>query len=362
MNIILFIVVLSVLVFVHELGHFLFAKMTNTKVHSFAIGFEPTLFKKKIGETTYKLNLIPFGGYVRIHGQDDPAEVTEDRDRAYFAKPIWAKLGILIGGILFNLIFAWLLLSAALGMGTPEVVTDNNESELSNISTRILAVQPNSVSQLAGIQVGDEVLGLSFNGEVVENPSTTKLISLVESDSSGVFSFSVKDTQGELREADIVPVITAGSERPLLGLSVERVGDRELGFFASLGQGLVTTRQMVRDTVEAFRGLITDAVGGRADVSSLTGPVGLVGMVGDAASYGFSYLLFFTALISINLAVLNLIPFPALDGGQILFVLIEGIIRRPIPHKVASIVNMAGFAILILLMVSVTVFDVVKLL
>ena len=357
MNIILFIIILSVLVFINELGHFLFAKMTNTKVHSFAIGFEPTLLKKKIGETTYKLNLIPFGGYVRIHGQDGTEEITEDKHRAFLTKPVWAKIGILIGGVFFNVIFAWLLLSTALMAGTPSVVEPGSTSDLTDVSTRILAVGPNSPIAQAGIEVGDEVVKIDHVGVTHEEPNTKLLVELLEENPEAPFTFHFADKPAAIVTAEVPP----GGSDPKLGLSIEAIGTKKLGFFPALKEGFQDTRQMTQDTIAAFVSLITDAFRGSADVSSLTGPVGLVGMVGDAASYGISYLLFFTALISINLAVLNLIPFPALDGGQILFVLIEAVIRRPINPKVANIVNMLGFGILMLLMISVSVFDIVKL-
>ena len=361
MNILLFIVVLSVLVFVHELGHFLFAKMTKTKVHSFAIGFQPTLLKKKIGETTYKLNLIPFGGYVRIHGQDPEEEITEDLDRAYYTKPVWAKLGILIGGVFFNIVFAWILISAALSIGTPVVATDENRAELTNISNRILTVQTGSAGSDAGLEPGMQVESVTFQGIDYEKPNTEALIELVKIDPTGVFTFNVLDSN-EPKSISVTPEPVIGSDLPKLGLAVENIGDKKIPFHKALVRGIKDTREMSNETVKAFIGLIKDAVSGGADVSTLTGPVGLVGHVGDAASYGLAFLLFFTALISINLAVLNMIPFPALDGGQILFVLIEAVIRRPINPKVARWLNMAGFALLMLLMVSVTVFDIVKIL
>lgn len=363
MNIILFVIVLSVLVFVHELGHFLFAKMAKIKVISFAIGFQPTLFKKKIGETTYRLNAIPFGGYVRIHGQNIEEELKgKDLDKTYFSKPALSKIGFLTGGVLFNIIFAWLLLSFSLMLGTPTILTESNKNEIIDVSTRILSVGSGSSAEKAGIRVGSEVAGITLSGALHEDITTEKLASLVEQNPNESFVFEIINNDGQTQEIKVRPSLIPGNNKPLLGLSVEPVGNQKLPIYKALWIGLKNTHELSKDTLNSFIGLIKQAVKGQADVSTLTGPVGLVGLVGDAASYGLTYLLFFTALISINLAVLNLIPFPALDGGQVLFVLIEKIIGRPIPLKVSNVINIAGFALLIILMVSVTVFDFVKIL
>ena len=360
MSIIIFIIILSVLVFVHELGHFLFAKWSGTKVHSFAIGFEPTLWKKKVGDTTYKINAIPFGGYVRIHGQDREEELPGKPGEAMYEKPLIAQLGILFGGIFFNLVFAWLLLSATLMLGSPQIVAPADLADYPDATWNLLAVSPGSPASEAGLAAGEELQSLRVGAESYDYLDTAGLATLVNQYSSDVFTFSVLRGE-EVVDVEVTPAIFAGADAPRLGLASEAIASVSYPFGEALGQGIRDTQSLTQQTAQAFGQLIRDAVGGNAKIANLAGPVGLVGMTGDAASFGLSYLLFFTALISINLAILNLIPFPALDGGRILFVLIEAVIRRPIPPKIARWINAVGFGILILLMIAVTVSDVIKL-
>lgn len=365
MSLLIFIIVLGALVFVHELGHFLFAKLTKTKVLSFAIGFEPTLFKKKRGETTYKLNLIPFGGYVRIFGQDPSEDISKEPDRAYINKSTGAKLLILLGGVLFNFIFAWILLTAGLIMGTPSLVVPPENGEVvisSNATNEVLRVLPNSPADIAGIKPGDQILKVTVGDTTVEKPDTFRIRQLVlDNANKEVFKFEVLRAGEQTKEVSIVPASTSNEGEFIVGLSVEELIIKKLPFFSAIKTGFSDTVFLTKETFLAFKDLIIDSTKGEADISNLTGPVGMVGIVGDASARGFGYLLYFTALISINLAVLNLIPFPALDGGQIVFVLIESITKKKIPAKVATYTNLIGFGLLILLMIAVTIFDVVAL-
>lgn len=360
MPILLFIIILSVLVFVHELGHFLFAKWSGTKVHSFAIGFEPTIWKKKVGDTTYKLNAIPFGGYVRIHGQDREEELPGKPGDAMYEKPLLAQLGILFGGVFFNIVFAWILLSATLMAGSPHVVQPTDLEFYPEATWNLLAVSPGSPAAEAGLEAGEEIASISVAGQTYAYLTTEWLADLVTENPAETFTFSVMRDNVAM-DVEVTPAVFAGAETPRLGLAAESIAMVKYPFGQALGQGFRDTQNLTKETARAFGDLIKGAFNGGSKLSSLTGPVGLVGMVGDAASFGLSYILFFTALISINLAILNMVPFPALDGGRILFVLIEAVIRRPIPPKVARWVNMIGFGILILLMIAVTVSDVVKL-
>ena len=264
MTIIIFLLILAVLILVHEFGHFIIAKKNNIRVDEFGLGFPPRLIRLfKKGETEYTLNLIPFGGFVKIFGESPSEDSNDlDKERSLISKPKRVQALVLAGGILFNLLFAWILLSIVFMFGMPNV-----------------------------------------EGEVVK-----------------------------------------------------------LGFFSSIFEGLKITLLITKETVFAFGTLIWQAVTGSADLTVITGPIGIVGLVGQASSLGFIYILIFTAIISINLAVINLVPFPALDGGRLFFLLIEYIKGTPIKPKIFQTINTFGFLALIILMFIVTYNDIINLL
>lgn len=362
MNIVIFIVVLAVLIFVHELGHFLAAKLFKIRVDSFAIGFPPTLWKYKYGETTYKLNLIPFGGYVTIFGEtpNDETETRPDSPRSMMNKPAWQQAIVLLAGILMNFIFAWILLTVSYGMGVARPITELPPNAMvSDQAIVILNVSPDSPAAEAGFTAGDKVI--AGNGEALENADAFRLLT---ASSEGSVSITVERKLEEsvvTQEIEVTPIFNEGLDKPIIGVYTEDIGIVKTPVGTSIWQGLKDTGLMTRNVAVAFGSLIRDTFVGKAELDTLTGPVGLVGIVGDAHRLGIVYLLTLTALISINLAVLNVIPFPALDGGRILFLLIEKIKGSRIKPAVFNGLNAAGFILLIGLMVAVTVSDIIKL-
>lgn len=253
MSIIIFIISLAVLILVHECGHFLVAKWAGIRVDEFGLGFPPKIWSKKVGETTYTLNLIPFGGFVKIFGEDPHKEdiLEKDRYRSMYYKPKWVQALVLFAGVAFNIIFAWLLIS---------------------------------------------------------------------------FSFMFK-----------------------------------LPPHLALLQGLQTTYFLIENTTVGLGHFLWNIITLKADFSQVSGPVGIAKVVEQAQSLGFRYLMSLIALISVNLAVLNLVPFPALDGGRLLFILVEVIIGRPISSSFVRWANAIGFLLLIVLMIFVTSHDILRL-
>ncbi len=256
MSIIIFLIILAVLVLVHEFGHFIVAKKSGIRVDEFGLGFPPRILGRKFGGTLYSLNAIPFGGFVKIFGEDShDVEVAEgDKSRSFQYKPKGIQALVLVAGVTFNLIFAWL------------------------------------------------VIFLRF---IIETPKMP-IGALV--DSFRITGFLIVETA--------------------IGLSK----------------------------------FLYNAITLQADLSQVSGPIGIVSIVSDASSQGFISIISLMALISINLALINLIPFPALDGGRLLFVAIEAIIRRPISPKFVTVTNTVGFALLIILMIVVTTHDIFNLL
>lgn len=355
MSIIIFIVILSVLIIVHELGHFLVARKFGIRVDEFGLGFPPrakTLFVWK--DTPFSLNWLPFGGFVKIFGENMSAdEAGPVPSNSFQSKNRGIQASVLVAGVVGNFLFAWLLISLGFITGLPAPADSALPTE--NSRTVITAVLPDSPAALAGLKSGDAVLSLSRNGVISE--LAPEALSLFISASIEPVTFKV-ERGGQVSEKTVMPTRNILADRPAVGISMDVIGIVKLPPHEAFWYGLKTTSELTLATGQAIGTFIFQALDGRADLSGITGPVGVAGMVGDVRELGFSYLMTFTALISINLAIINLMPFPALDGGRLLFVAIEGITRRSIPPRIFNVVNTIGFVLLILLMLVITTQDI----
>lgn len=378
MSIIIFFIILSALIIVHELGHFLVAKKFGIRVDEFGLGYPPRA--KKLFSwwgTDFTLNWLPFGGFVKIFGEnpdeppllkssDIPSEygqtlLKEARPGTdnFQSKNRGIQASVLGAGVFFNFLFAWLLISLGFMTGIPSPA--GLSVPLENPRTIITLVVPGSPADLGGLKSGDAILSLSRGNDVISAAEDAQLtpqaVSEFISSSSGPITFLIN--RGEtVREVSVTPAGDIIAERPAVGIAMETIGTVQLPPHQAFWHGLKTTWALTALTAKAIVTLISQAFVGKADLGAVTGPVGIVGMVGDMRELGWSYLVTFTALLSINLSIINLLPFPALDGGRLLFVGIETITRRPIPARFFNAVNAAGFALLIFLMILITIRDV----
>lgn len=367
MSIILFIVILAVLILVHELGHFIAARSVGARVDEFGIGFPPRAwaFRPRGSETEYSVNWIPFGGFVKIlgeNGEEDPPAggSSEDVSRSLTSKNRLAQVWVLSAGVIFNVLFAWVLISSALMIGAPMSVTPETRGLVGEPGITILQVFSEAPAEIAGLEPGDVVRELSTVDGRVLVPHTVEALQDFIAESAGIPLDVVYERGGESFVTNITPAIN-DAQRGVIGVSLDMVGVVQLGPIAALAEGGRTTFYLTHAVAKGLGGFVADAVRGVADYSQISGPVGIVGLVGGAAERGIIALLSFTAIISLNLAIINLVPFPALDGGRILFVAIEGVIRRRLPAVFTQWANIVGFFALILLMVVITVSDVIKL-
>ncbi|MEI6480026.1 MAG: RIP metalloprotease RseP [bacterium] len=361
MSIIIFIIILAVLVFVHELGHFLLAKRSGVRVDEFSVGFPPRLFSWKRGETLYSLNLIPFGGYVKIFGEnpDEESMTGADSSRGLVNKPRYIQALVLVGGIAFNILFAWLLISISLTSGY-KMPVEASGYNVENAKITVLSVVDNSPAAKAGIKTGDEILSLNEGSKKVVPQNVEDVQNFIVA-SKDVIQIEY-DHKGKVSITTVTPALgVIGSSNKAIGIQMSKVGEVRLPFYKAIWEGGKITATTTWQTLVQLLSFFGQAFRGKADISQVSGPVGIAGLVGDASQFGFIYLLGFTAFISINLAVINLLPFPALDGGRLFFLAIEAIIRRPISPKFLNAVNAIGFILLMSLMLIVTYHDIVKL-
>ena len=348
MSIVIFLIILSVLVIVHELGHFLSARLSGVRVDEFGLGYPPRaakLFRRK--GTDFTLNWLPFGGFVKIFGED-PNEGNLTSPDSFQKKNRGIQAIILAAGVIFNIIFAWILISLGLMAGLPAPV---GTLPIEHPQTVITTVLPGSPAEQAGLKSGDAILSIKGTGLSPEEAAR------VISQASGPLQFEIKRGDA-ISYPTIEPHTGVIAGQKAIGIAMEVIGTAKLSFVRSLIEGAKLTYQLTVSTAKALVGFFHEALIGKANLSEVTGPVGLVGLVGDARQLGLGYLLSFTALISLNLAIINLLPFPALDGGRLVFVLMEAVTRKKVPAKIFNAINAAGFAILIFLMILVTLHDV----
>lgn len=364
MSVIIFLIILGILIFVHELGHFSIAKWAKIRVDEFAIGFPPKLFAFTKNGTRYALNLIPFGGYVKIFGENpDEESLDPEAKNSFVNKNRWIQAAVLFAGVFFNFIFAWILISGSYMLNAPAIATSENINEIKNVQTSIISISTDGPAEKYGLQVGDVIKSLkagdeTFNADQTLNINGVKKFIADNADEKIQFTIL---RSGEEKTIEVIPEEGIIAGRKAVGIEMADLGEMQMGFFSSVWQGLKSTVILTGRVAEGLAVFFGKAFIGKADMDQVSGPIGLVSHVGEAARFGFSNLISFTALISLNLAIINLVPFPALDGGRLLFVAIEGITRRRIKPKVANTLNIVGFSLLMILMVVITFSDVAKL-
>ena len=364
MSVIIFLIILALLILVHEFGHFIVAKKSGIRVDEFGLGFPPKLLSKKWGGTLYTLNMIPFGGFVKIFGEDPHNEAIslEDRPTSFYYKPKYIQAAVLVAGVFFNILFAWLLITLGYTIGIPSPVEHPGFGEVKNVHLVVTEVLQDSPAQKAGLKTGDYFKTISAGSEVLSEDNlkpenVQKVIS-----NSGKNNIDVVYVRGSVEgKVSIEPNDKIVSGKRVIGVAMDEIGTLKLPIHLAVIEGARTTFYLTKSTAEGLFNFLYNTVIFKSDFSQVSGPIGIAGVVGEASKLGFTYILTITALISINLAIINILPFPALDGGRLLFTVIEAIIRKPISPKFVRSANVIGFSILILLMLVVSAHDILKL-
>lgn len=364
--ILIFLAVLFVLVLVHEWGHYITAKLTGMKVDEFGIGFPPTLWSKQVGETKYALNALPIGGYVKILGEDGEEKLSAlseyDKTRTFGARPKWAQALVLLAGVTMNMLLAWVLLIviSIFMIGSERPIAEADYTAQARLFVvEVLTDSPAEGSIPAGAYITSVATSDVESPEILTPSSFSEVVAEAEDGSL----FVTYEHEGVTQSVVLIPEIknVEGVERSLLGVSLTLVAPVNYGFFGAVKEGTLATIDLTKRVAVGIFTFFGDIFTGQADLSTVAGPVGIVGHVGNAAEQGLIQLLFFTALISINLAIINLLPIPALDGGRLVLVAVEAVARRPLSPVLAGRVNVIGFLFLIGVMVAVTISDVWKL-
>ncbi len=363
----IFIFVLAVLIITHELGHFSVAKKFGIRVDEFGFGFPPKVFSWKKGETTYSLNAIPVGGFVKIYGEDPDEESTNgpDSKRSLVNKPRLVQAAVLVAGVTLNLVLAWLLISLNLSLGMPISLSDIPAgAKVTESKLLVTNVLKNSPAEKAGLLAGDSLLKFSIGDDILNNPEPETVKEFVNKYGDKNVVVSCLRKVGGVATTSVLTVVPKKGvvgDAPSIGIAMEKVGIVQMSWWQSLYYGAIFTYDLTINTVLGLKYFFTSIfTEGSSALKSVSGPIGLFGMVGDASRMGVVYLINFMAIISINLAVLNLLPFPALDGGRLLFLAVEGIRNKRLNPKIANTLNLIGFGLLMLLMAVVAYSDIAK--
>jgi regulator of sigma E protease len=345
-NIIIAVALLGFLIFIHELGHFLAARKFGMAVEEFGIGFPPRLWGKKKGDTIYSINLIPLGGFVKIAGEDGES-MDENKPEAdahgskkgnrFSDKPIWQRVMVLSAGVLMNFLVGWLLLIPVMGLGSPHQIV-------------VTEVAPDSPAAVAGFTEGDVLEGFE---------SADDFVSFIDVHKGEPTTFEVYQ-DGDVKELTVTPRINPPEGEGSLGIGFVSGGLEAVPWYEAIWNALVRAGEMFLFIFILLFRLIASIFDGSHLYSQVSGPVGIYKATTQAAGLGWVYLANLMALISLNLAALNIFPFPALDGGRIVFLGIEKIRKKPVSAEVQQWVNGGAFILLLLLMVLVTIQDVTK--
>lgn len=354
MGILLFIIILAVLVLIHELGHFLAAKRNGVLVEEFGFGFPPRIFGIKKGETLYSINLIPIGGFVKLYGEEyheekDPAKTL--KDRAFVYKKPWQKAEIIVAGIVGNFLLAWALISFLFTQGVP---TPTNKVIVDN-------VQQNSPAHVAGLKEGDQIVKIETPKGSYQLNSSDQLIRLSKEFGGKQIVLLIKRDETE-KPVSITPRKNPPKGQGPLGVLITSFVEKKYPWYQAPFYGLMHAFDISYKIVSELSKTIFQLITFKKPSVEVAGPIGIAQFTGQAIKFGKNAVLELLALLSLNLAVINILPFPALDGGRLTFVLYEWVTRKRVNKTVERYVNLFGIVVLLSLALVISIRDVARIL
>ena len=353
MGIVVFILILALLVLVHEFGHFIAAKKNGVKVEEFGFGFPPRLFGIKKGETLYSINLIPLGGFVKVYGEEyhetDKNIDKKFRDRAFVYKKPWQKSVIIVSGIIGNFLLGWVLISFLFTQGIP-TPTDKVIVE---------QVQADSPAKQSGFQPGDVITKIKAHGKTFRLTSFSDLIKVSKEFAGEEISAAVTRSN-KILDLKIIPRKNPPAGEGPLGITITSFVDKKYSWYEAPFYGLIEAFNITKAIVIQLFKIVFELAMLKKPNADVSGPIGIAQYTSQAIRFGNNAVLELVALLSLNLAVINILPFPALDGGRLIFVIYEWITRRRVNKKVERYTNLVGIIILLSLAVIISINDIIK--
>lgn len=353
LTVLLFILVLGLLVLVHEFGHFYAAKKAGCYVEEFAIGFPPRLFKVQGKETVYTINLLPLGGFVKIRGEDGG---DSNDPRSFAGKSLLQKSFIILAGVGMNIVLAYVLITSALIIGVPTILAEDvhfpSIAKINNKQVQIVSVLDSAPAKSAGLETGDVII--SINDETIEDIQEVQGIFNQEMPSAT--SLTIKRGE-ETINLSVTPQPLQEIEGTGIGVSLTETATIAYPWYFAPFYAIERTLMMLWAIIAAFVGLIAKLFTTGTVNADIAGPIGIAALTGQVAKLGIVHLIQFTAILSLNLAVINALPFPALDGSRFTFILLESLRGKRLKVRTEQWINTFGFGLLMLLMIFVTVKD-----
>lgn len=364
--IIIFILILSILVMIHEFGHFIMAKRAGIGVEEFGFGLPPRLWGKKVGETIYSINWLPFGGFVRLVGED-PLDKRRDEKNSFYKKSLWQRTGVVVAGVVANFLLAivvFYVVIFALGFKVSLPLLIDHKFKFVNQTTQVFVgeVAKDSPAQKAGISVGDSIL--SIDGNKID--SVSSLQALIRSSEGKELSVVLENPiNNQTRTAQVTPAFREDLKAPALGVGLDELAVLNYETPAQkIFSGFGHSWNVLAYSGKVFGKIIGFSIRER-DITpvseGVSGPVGIAKLTSQAVAYGPIPVLQLAGLLSLNLAVINILPIPALDGGRFFFLIFEAITRRKVYPALEKWVHTIGFALLLGLILLITYNDILKL-
>ena len=352
---------LIALMVIHEFGHFIIAKKFGVKVEEFGIGYPPRLFGKRFGETLYSINWLPLGAFVKIYGEEGDV----DDYRSFSNLKIWKRVLIIIGGVAAFWIASIILFSIVFAIGADIPIGDQDIAELTNTKVKIISVSPESPAQLAGLTTGDSILSFK-SGDTETKINKIKEVQDYTKEKAGQQVILVIERQGKTIETPLTLRAETPEGQGVLGVGLERIGTliKKYPWYQAPIKGIIYTGEITITSVQGLFVVFADLFKGKGvpEGAALAGPIGITIFLANAVSFGPGFFLYFIASISVFVAIFNLFPIPALDGGKLIFLAIERIKGKPVSARVEQNITIVFFFLLIAMSIFVTIkFDIPRL-
>ena len=349
---------LIVLMAIHEFGHFIIAKKFGVRLDEFGIGYPPRLFGKKIGETIYSVNLLPLGAFVRIYGEEGGV----DDYRSFMGLKIWKRVLIVIGGVAAFWIAAIIIFSVVFGIGADLPVKDEDVQGFTNVRVSVVGVSGNSPAEEAGLKKGDIILNAENQDSSVKISKIKDFQEFTKENAGKEIILTIK-RQENIFDVFLTPRVSPPEGQGAVGIALERMATliEKYPWYQAPLQGIIYTWETTAGALKGLYIVLADLVffKGAPEGAQFAGPLGITVFLANAATYGPGFFLYFSGLISVFIAIFNLFPIPALDGGKLIFLIIEKIKGKPVSAKIEQSITAAFFAVLILLSLFITVkFDI----
>lgn len=356
--ILIFIIGIAILILAHELGHFIAAKKNGIWVEEFGFGFPPRIYGKKIGQTVYSINLIPLGGFVKLYGEEPGQKIDPHlKNLSFSQKKIWQRGLVLSAGVLMNLLVGVIFFSLSYTIGIPQSIGSLPAGIKADVF--ITQVMPSSPAQKAGLKIGDKIIQVIAPNEKIFSIDQVEILQKIVNQYRGQ-KIALKIVRGrhQLKTIQIIPRQNPPANEGAMGVVLANTIIQKYPWYISIWMGIKSTFRLFGLIFYSLWILLVKVFSGQNIGQVVSGPVGIFVLMKQMASLGFSYLCYFWAILSVNLAVINILPLPALDGGRLLFLLIEKVRRKPVSPKIEAIIHQVGFVFLIFLMILVTIGDI----